>query len=359
MAGIHQSGGGTGFDFSKVRPKGDVVRSTHGVASGPVPFLDVFDAATSVVNLGRRRRGANMGVLRVDHPDVAEFIACKRDPARLANFNLSLGTTDEFWRAAKRSEPFALVNPRTGSVVQRVDARALLSEIARNAWASGDPGVIFLDAVNRENPTPKLGMLAAVNPCGELPLLPNEACNLGSIRLDAFVHAAARLGTARDDGRTGRTVSRRRDRGQPISLPRDHGHHARQSQDRPRRDGFRRSAGGPRRALRRRRGGDRRRERDAQDSRSGGTRVGAAGDDARHVRELRGVARRGARAAASQCHRDVDRADGHAVDPRGLCGWHRAVLRAGLRAPRARRRALARDQSAPRGRTATCRRVEC
>ncbi len=187
MARIHQSGGGTGFDFSKVRPKGDLVRSTHGVASGPVPFLDVFDAATSVVKQGGRRRGANMGVLRVDHPDVEEFIACKNDPARLANFNLSLGTTDAFWRAARSGDAFALVNPRTGRVVRRVDARELARRIAQYAWASGDPGLIFLDAVNRENPTPKLGALAAVNPCGELPLLPNEACNLGSIRLDAFV----------------------------------------------------------------------------------------------------------------------------------------------------------------------------
>jgi len=191
MAGIHQSGGGTGFDFSRVRPQGDVVRATHGIASGPVSFLSVFDAATAVVKQGGRRRGANMGVLRIDHPDIEAFVAAKRDPARFTNFNLSVGTTDAFWRAAEQGGELALVSPRTGETVRRVPARALLREIAENAWASGDPGVIFLDAVNRENPTPKLGTLAAVNPCGELPLLPNEACNLGSIRLDAFVQDGA------------------------------------------------------------------------------------------------------------------------------------------------------------------------
>ena len=187
MAGIHQSGGGTGFDFSKLRPEGDVVRATHGIASGPVSFLGVFDAATGVIKQGGRRRGANMGVLRIDHPDVRQFIRCKSDPTRYTNFNLSVTTTDEFWRAATSGRSIGLVNPRTGRAVERVDAAALLREIAEHAWASGDPGVLFLEAINRENPTPKLGTLTTVNPCGELPLLPNEACNLGSIRLDAFV----------------------------------------------------------------------------------------------------------------------------------------------------------------------------
>ncbi len=187
MAGIHQSGGGTGFDFSRLRPAGDVVRATRGIASGPVSFLGVFDAATGVIKQGGRRRGANMGVLRVDHPDVRRFVACKSDPTRFTNFNLSVTTTDAFWRAAEAGAGFDLVSPRTGAAVERVDARALLREIAAFAWATGDPGVLFLDALNRENPTPKLGALTSVNPCGELPLLPNEACNLGSIRLDAFV----------------------------------------------------------------------------------------------------------------------------------------------------------------------------
>jgi len=187
MAVIHQSGGGTGFSFSRLRPAGDVVQGTPGVASGPVAFMDVFDVATAVVRQGGRRRGANMGVLRVDHPDVVEFVRAKSDPRRLNNFNISLATPDAFWRAVEADVPWELRNPRDGRVVRRVDARWLLDEVARNAWASGDPGVIFLDAVNRANPTPALGPLEATNPCGELPLLPNEACNLGSLRLDAFV----------------------------------------------------------------------------------------------------------------------------------------------------------------------------
>jgi ribonucleoside-diphosphate reductase alpha chain len=191
MAGIHQSGGGTGFDFSRLRPAGDAVRATRGIASGPVSFLNVFDAATGVVKQGGRRRGANMGVLRIDHPDVRAFIAAKEDPSRCTNFNLSVTTTDDFWHAAQAGTAWPLVSPRTGTVTDRVDARELLQDIARHAWESGDPGVIFLDAVNRANPTPKLGALAATNPCGELPLLPWEACNLGSLRLDAFVTEGA------------------------------------------------------------------------------------------------------------------------------------------------------------------------
>jgi ribonucleoside-diphosphate reductase alpha chain len=166
-----------------------MVARTHGVASGPVAFLNVFDAATGAVRQGGRRRGANMGVLRVDHPDVLEFVRAKADPERISNFNLSVGITDAFMRAAAGGERFDLVNPRSGAVAASVDARGLLREIAENAWASGDPGVIFLDAVNRVNPTPTLGPLDATNPCGELPLLANESCNLGSIRLDAFVSA--------------------------------------------------------------------------------------------------------------------------------------------------------------------------
>jgi len=186
MAGIHQSGGGTGFDFSRLRPAGDAVRATHGIASGPVSFLSVFDAATGVVKQGGRRRGANMGVLRVDHPDVRAFVALKDVPGRCSNFNLSLAVPDAFFEAVERGEAFGLSNPRTGQLVECVDARTLLHEIAHHAWESGDPGLILLDAVNGTNPTPKLGPLAATNPCGELPLLPWESCNLGSIRLDAF-----------------------------------------------------------------------------------------------------------------------------------------------------------------------------
>ena len=187
MAVIHQSGGGTGFSFSRLRPAGDAVKTSPGVASGPVSFLGVFDAATSVIKQGGRRRGANMGVMRVDHPDIFEFVRVKAQEGRIANFNLSVATTDAFWRAALAGESFDLVNPCNGKVARSVAAALLLEEIAQAAWASGDPGVIFLDAVNRANPTPALGPLEATNPCGELPLLANESCNLGSLRLSAFV----------------------------------------------------------------------------------------------------------------------------------------------------------------------------
>ena len=189
-AAIHQSGGGTGFCFSRLRPAGDSVRESPGVASGPVSFLEIFDTATGVIRQGGRRRGANMGVIRVDHPDVFEFVRAKARPDRFANFNLSVATTDAFWKAALAGESFDLVNPRDGKVVRSVDAAELLDEIAENAWASGDPGVLFLDAIERANPTPQLGRLEATNPCGELPLLPNESCNLGSLRLGAFVREA-------------------------------------------------------------------------------------------------------------------------------------------------------------------------
>ncbi|MEE9606719.1 MAG: adenosylcobalamin-dependent ribonucleoside-diphosphate reductase [Myxococcota bacterium] len=189
MAVIHQSGGGTGFSFSRLRPAGDAVRRTHGIASGPVSFLGVFDAVTGVVMQGGRRRGANMGVLSVDHPDVFEFVRAKSRPDLITNFNLSVSTTDAFWRAALAGEALDLVNPRDAKVSRSVPAGELLDEIAANAWASGDPGVIFIDAVERENPTPQLGPLEATNPCGELPLLANESCNLGSLRLDAFSRA--------------------------------------------------------------------------------------------------------------------------------------------------------------------------
>jgi ribonucleoside-diphosphate reductase alpha chain len=198
MAVIHQSGGGTGFSFSRLRPSGDLVQRTHGVASGPVSFLGVFDAATGVIVQGGRRRGANMGVLRVDHPDILEFVHAKDEPDRITNFNLSVSTPDAFWSAVDAGESFDLVNPRDGKAVRSMNARGLLDEIARCAWGSGDPGLIFLDAVNRENPTPQLGPLEATNPCGELPLLPHESCNLGSIRLDRFVRGASAEAQAGD-----------------------------------------------------------------------------------------------------------------------------------------------------------------
>ena len=191
MAVIHQSGGGTGFSFSALRPVGDSVQTSPGVASGPVSFLTVFDAATAVIRQGGRRRGANMGVLRVDHPDVFEFAAAKTDPDRIANFNLSVAATDAFFEAVVDGKDFDLRNPRDGRVARSVPAREILAAIARNAWASGDPGLLFLDAIERANPTPAQGPLEATNPCGELPLLANESCNLGSLRLDAFLRPDA------------------------------------------------------------------------------------------------------------------------------------------------------------------------
>lgn len=180
---IHQSGGGTGFSFSNLRPAGDVVLKTGGVASGPVSFMQIFDAATEQIKQGGRRRGANMGILAATHPDIGEFIDVKQDPDTLQNFNLSVATDERFWDALEAGEPLDLVNPRTGEVVATADPVALLDRIARMAWATGDPGMIFLDRINEDNPTPSLGRIEATNPCGEQPLLPYEACTLGSINL--------------------------------------------------------------------------------------------------------------------------------------------------------------------------------
>jgi len=186
---IQQSGGGTGFSFSRLRPRGDVVLSTRRSSSGAVSFISIFDQATAVVTTGGLRRGANMGVLRVDHPDIDEFIHAKQDPRALPTFNLSVGVPDSFMHAVAHRQSYPLVNPRTGAVVRSVDARGLLDEIARCAWANGQPGLLFLDRINRDNPTPELGPLEATNPCSEQPLLPYEACCLGSINLAHMVRS--------------------------------------------------------------------------------------------------------------------------------------------------------------------------
>ena len=197
---IHKTGAGTGFNFSRLRPKGDIIESA-GYTSGPLSFMKVFDAATEQIKLGGTLRGANMGILNVSHPDIEEFIAMKKDPAVLTNFNVSVAITDDFMKCVKKNKEYSLINPRTRKIIRKEGAKRIYRMICEQAWLNGDPGVIFIDTINKQNPTPKLGIIESTDSCGEQPLLPYESCNLGSINLNNFIDDGKV-----DYGRLGKTI---------------------------------------------------------------------------------------------------------------------------------------------------------